>query len=883
MKYKRTIIFLILTLILLMLGTTLVSASNNDTAQNNMMKDYPTLNNNNNIIEKNTNNQIKTETSNTKNLRQNTSNEKISTVIIPSSYKTLPKNTYINLGGKLQTKSGSSLSNQNVTLTIDNKVHTANTNSNGYFSIRYLVSTYPSKNISFYYTGNHEYNESFAKFTINVIQSSRITLYNMKKAVNGTTIKVSGKLLSNGAPIKGENITININDNEYTATTTKTGYFKINYDITDYDTKNVTYYFKGTKNYESSSNSTVILVKQPTYITTYKLGIAKINSTIKLSGKLYSNKKPLKNQKVIISIGKNNFTVKTYSSGYFTTKYNVSDYQTKNVTFTYPETADYESSNNTNLINVKQATTIHLYNIKFVDNYNALKISGKLLSNNNGLKRQDITVKINGENIKTTTLTSGYFSVNYNVTKMGTYKIYYKYNGNNTYESVKTNKTIKLMLKDSIIVNASVVNQSVKLLYDKDNESAITKSILTVNGKSDLTGLGADYKYVDENGTYTINGAEIRRVMKLDSICQQLYGFTPKYTFFRAVNSNIKYIISREKWNVILRSLYEYHVKQGFNSVNTPYSITVNLTNKIRYYPVFFDAQEMINGESYTCGPTSMSMISQALNWYSSESKLSGLYSTTRRDGTYERNIISNSPAAHMKLTDIADNKNSVMNALLSGKMVFWHIKGHYMCIVAYNNVSDKFLCLNPSGPSHNINSVSWSSWSQICNVDRRLKDNGFMAVSPYWNLNASDLTHAKNYYSNMGGKYVAPNNSEYPNSGSCLLSVCSLTPSVVKTTDNQTVLSVYCQVKKSNSLVRKGNVTVLINNKYIRKLSIKKGIVFMDYVLPVYDGNSFNLTLKYVNSSNKSDSCKINLTVNRYPINKIYTNVKRSLVITTL
>ncbi|MBQ5912506.1 MAG: hypothetical protein IIW93_05360, partial [Bacteroidaceae bacterium] len=60
----------------------------------------------------------------------------------------------------------------------------------------------------------------------------------------------------------------------------------------------------------------------------------------------------------------------------------------------------------------------------------------------------------------------------------------------------------------------------------------------TVNGKPDVTKLGVDYAYADENGVYTILGSEIRRVMKLDSYCQQVYGYVPKYTFFRKEGSN---------------------------------------------------------------------------------------------------------------------------------------------------------------------------------------------------------------------------------------------------------------------------------------------------------------------------------------------------------
>ena len=302
---------------------------------------------------------------------------------------------------------------------------------------------------------------------------------------------------------------------------------------------------------------------------------------------------------------------------------------------------------------------------------------------------------------------------------------------------------------------------------DVGREVAITQNITPVNGLPDVRKLGYDYAYAEEDGVYTITGEEIRRVMKLDSYSQQIYGFVPKYTFFREEGSNVKYVISREKWNVIVRSLNSYHVKQGYRSVSTPYAITVNLSNQSRYYPIYYDAQEWINGHQYTCGPTAMSMISQGLNWYSSERRLADLYSTTSWAGTDEPKIISRSPSVNMKLTDIYDTKDSVKNALLNGKMIFWHIRGHYMCIAGYNSYSDRFLCLNPSGPSHRIGAVQWATWSELRNTDRALKENGFMKVEPYFSLTSQEKTQTKYYYYNMGGKYTTPNNWEYPNSNS--------------------------------------------------------------------------------------------------------------------
>lgn len=429
---------------------------------------------------------------------------------------------------------------------------------------------------------------------------------------------------------------------------------------------------------------------------------------------------------------------------------------------------------------------------------------------------------------------------------------------------------------ETLSLNVSVVNSSVTLVSDAGNEVAITKNITTVNNVPDVTKLGVDYAYVDENGTYTIEGSEIRRVMKLDSYCQQIYGFTPKYTFFRAIGSNVKYVISREKWNVIARSLNGYHVDQGFNSVNTPYAITVNLSAKSRYYNVYYDAQEYINGHQYTCGPTAMSMISQALNCYGSEKKLSVLYRTTASDGTGESDIIRYSPTAHMKLTNIANTESAVKSTLKSGKMVFWHIRGHYMCVVGYNSATNKFLCLNPSGPSHNIKAVQWATWTQMMNADRPLKENGFMAVTPNWDLTSADKTHAKYYYYNMGGKYTTPSNNEYTNNGyDNKVSVTVNAPSKVSTKTNKTIFKITSKITGSGGLLNEGKIVLYLNGKTLKSIDVKKGMVSYNYTVPAYTPGNVNITAKYFNANSKM-LANVTTIFYKFTAGKKYTNTTR-------
>ena len=523
------------------------------------------------------------------------------------------------------------------------------------------------------------------------------------------------------------------------------------------------------------------------------------------------------------------------------------------IKMTYIDTQNREVTTNTKKITILKPTNKiqpTIPNTAFSNTDMLIKASVTDL-NNTKTTGGRVSITFNNKWIGSPGVNNGIATMTYTIPNNynGTYTIKMTYIDTQNREVASTTKNIIITKPTELDINltTTVENKTIDLVYDTWNEVAISKNITTVNGKPDVTKLGVDYAYADENGVYTILGEEIRRVMKLDSFCQQVYGFVPKYTFFRQLGSNVKYIISREKWNVIARSLNSYHVNQHYTAVSTPYSITVNLSNQKNYYPIYYDAQEWINGHQYTCGPTAMSMISQSLNSYSSERRLAEVYSTTSQWGTDEVEIIRMSPSVQMKLTDITDNKNSVQNALLSGKMVFWHIRGHYMCIVGYNQVNDKFLCLNPSGPSHRINAVQWATWTEIMNTDRPLKENGFMAVTPYRDLNASDKIHAQFYYYNMGGKYTVPNNSEYPNSSiNSLIKVTVDKPQEITKT-NKTTLNIKSDIKINSKTISMGKVEVYLNGKLIGTKNVNNSKIELNYTLPAYTDNQVKIEVRYI------------------------------------
>ena len=218
---------------------------------------------------------------------------------------------------------------------IGGKNYTATTYSSGYFTVNYTVTSYDSQKVDFIFAQYSNYASSKNSTTLKVKQPTTIELYKLSTATKGSTVKLSGKLLSNGAAVKGVTVTINVDGKNYTATTYSSGYFTVNYTVTSYDSQVVKFSFAGNSNYESRSNSTTLKVKQPTTISLYTINTVKVGSTIKISGKLLSNGNGVKNQKVVVKVNSNTYTATTYSSGYFTINYNVNAVGTNNITFTY--------------------------------------------------------------------------------------------------------------------------------------------------------------------------------------------------------------------------------------------------------------------------------------------------------------------------------------------------------------------------------------------------------------------------------------------------------------------------------------------------------------------------------------------------------------------
>ena len=682
------------------------------------------------------------------NITQTITVKAIDTKMSVVAYSKLTTNSTIevtvkDMTGKLVTKGQVQLINQN------GQIMKTRTINNGRVNITLTsLPTGRQQYIAKYTEGTIYGNSSYTVIITVKTTDTKTTVKAYSKLTTNSTIEVTVKDITGKLVTKGQVQLINQNGQVMKTGTINNG--RVNITLTSLPTGRQQYtarYTEGTI-YTQSQAGVIITVK--TTDTKISVDVYKkytTNTSMQITVKDITGKLVTKGQIQIIN--QNGQVIKTGTINNGRVNITLTSLPTGRQQYTarYTEGTIYtQSTYNITLTIIKDDTTTLTY--KNIKTYNSnttidIRVNG---GDNNQVTGKVQILNSRGRLLKSMTLKNGHAIITLGL-PLGKQTLSIIYLGDKTHRLVNVSDTI------------NVLNQTVKS-YDSGNE-IILKKIITTSEKPDVEALGDDYQYVDDDGTYTITSSEILRVQRLDSLCQQIYGFMPKYTFFREEGSNIKYVIERSKWNVISRALNKYHVNKGFTAVNPPHALRITLKDKIRYYPVYYDSQEVIGGVRYTCGPTAMSMISQGLNKYNSERKLSNVYKTTRSEGTYESNIIKYSPSVNMTLIDIPDSKSAVISSIQSGAMVLWHIRGHYMNVIGYNSANDKFLCLNPSGPSHNIEAVQWASWNTMMKTDRPLKGYGFMKVVPKWYITSSLNSQVKNYYMNMGGKYTTPNNSE--------------------------------------------------------------------------------------------------------------------------
>lgn len=431
--------------------------------------------------------------------------DKKQTRILSYTKNPLDVGTTTRISGKLLF-GNEAIMGETVNITVNSNKYTAKTDVYGYFTINYTIRKYDDINVVYTYSGNTYYKSSNNTITYTVKRPTEIFIYTIYNTNYGKTIKISGKLLSNGTAVTGETIKIKVNNNQtFTATSGGYGYFTINYTVKSYKNHSVLFTYAGRNNYMASTNSTTFVVKQPTTLFMYSRSEDKMGSTIKVSGKLLSNDEGLKGMTVNITINGKKYSAKTVGYGYFTIKYTINGYEDLNITYRYAGNSLFESCTNKTVYTVVKPE-LFMYSRSGDKIGSTIKVSGKLLYDGVGIKGETITINVNGKKYTALTGGYGYFTVNYTITSYDDLNVTFNYRDLSSYSITNTTvytvkKPVELfMYSRSNDRKGTTIKVSGKLLYDDVGVKGETISI-DVNGKK-YTAVSGGYGYFTVN--YTI-------------------------------------------------------------------------------------------------------------------------------------------------------------------------------------------------------------------------------------------------------------------------------------------------------------------------------------------------------------------------------------------
>ena len=360
----------------------------------------------------------------------------------------------IKISAKLLSE-GNPVKGQTITIKINNETKTAKTSTTGYFTINYQPTQTGTNNLTYIFNGNSEYKATsnitsfFIKERI-IKHDTTFLFYHIKDVDYGDTIKISAKLLSEGNPVKGQTITIKINNETKTAKTSTTGYFTINYQPTQTGTNNLTYIFEGSTEYLPTINSTTFIVKeniirQNVSFLFYKIQDVDYNESVKISGKLLCDGNPVKNKNVNLIINGQTHILKTSSTGYFVMEYIADTNGVNNVTFSFDGDDEYYATSNETTFNVKSETNFLFYHIKDVHVGSSVKISAKLLSGDVPAMKENVKIIVNDDVFSLTTSTTGYFVMNYVANAAGIYNLTFVFEGSDSYHPTQNFTTFKVL------------------------------------------------------------------------------------------------------------------------------------------------------------------------------------------------------------------------------------------------------------------------------------------------------------------------------------------------------------------------------------------------------------------------------------------------------
>ena len=410
----------------------------------------------------------------------------------------------------LKDTSGNPLAHQKITLKVNKKSYSANTNAEGIALIKAGSLKVGSYAVTVTYGGNSSYSSSSLSKKVKVLPSA---VGSDLTKIYGCTSKYSVTFWKDKSLLKNTKVSFVINGKTYTRTTDSNGVASINiklavgkYKVTATNTYSNE---KITNKITVIKEKTSIDAKAKTYIHANKKG----SFTVTLKSK---HNALLKDKKVTFTYNNKTVTSRTNENGKATITIPVLSKGTYKIKYSYKGSGNYYADSGSAKLIVAKATTKLTSKIMVVDYKDGSNFKIKLTdSNDNPLANKEVKVKLNGETKIFKTNKNGNVHVPLKNVKPGNYliKYYHSTKGDKDYSS-GSNRAI--ILKLDAKVNAKDLTMKVNdgsqykvTVKDKTGKALAGVYVKSVIGgkqylyKTDANGV-AKLKVTQSAGSYSV-------------------------------------------------------------------------------------------------------------------------------------------------------------------------------------------------------------------------------------------------------------------------------------------------------------------------------------------------------------------------------------------
>ena len=391
------------------------------------------------------------------------SNKKITEITVGST-KSVYVGDKVSVYGKLSAR-GIALAYKNVTIDVKGVKYYTTTSKYGNYNLKVVANNQGYNTITATYAGTNIYaSDSTTTYFQANKKVTTITVGSTSSVNLGDSISIYGKLSARGIGLAYKTVTIDVEGDTYTATTSKYGNYKITVPTYYEGYNTIMASYAGTNIYTSDSASTSFnAMNKKTVITLYDIPTVKYSSYSTISGILKDNNgKALQYYTINLNINGNSYSTSTDYYGKFTYYYKSTKVGTNNVKATFNGNSYYDSSSATKTFQVKGVTTYITIN----DVGNPIcgdewHIDGYLYDEyGNALKYKTVKLTINDKVYYPTTSKDGFYYIWYEFNKVGTNKITAYYGGDSIYSSVS--KTSTFSVQQANLVYGEVVHEGSK-------------------------------------------------------------------------------------------------------------------------------------------------------------------------------------------------------------------------------------------------------------------------------------------------------------------------------------------------------------------------------------------------------------------------------------